>query len=104
MWFNWDRPNKAYDLEGFSQDSGVKSGGKSDFLVDDVDRLLVTRLNDLMIAENHESDSEKEDDEDEEVRIDICMQILSLKFENFSENSYFFIYRRKPRSMKTMNS
>lgn len=59
MWFNWERPQKQYDLDGFAEESGIKN---DQILVDEADKLLITRLNELRITEHNDSDSEHDEE------------------------------------------
>ncbi|CAD5235252.1 unnamed protein product [Bursaphelenchus xylophilus] len=66
LWMNWERKPKQYQVD--LPHGGHSSNKKfEDIFSQETDRLLVTRLNDLKIAENRGSDSEEDaDSEDEE--------------------------------------
>ncbi|KAI6190736.1 RNA polymerase II subunit B1 CTD phosphatase RPAP2-like protein [Aphelenchoides bicaudatus] len=67
LWFNLNRRQKQYSLELDSSQRNQKLQRRpEDIFVDETDRLLLTRLNELKITDRVDSASENEDEFDED--------------------------------------
>lgn len=71
LWFNLDRKPKDYslNLQASSKNANQQRRVEQIF-VDETDRLLLTRLNEMKIADNEES-GDSADDADEDVSFSI---------------------------------
>lgn len=70
LWFNWDRPPRSYTVQFTAAERQPRS--VDDILMAETDRLLVTRLNDLKIADHNDSGSGSEDEEEQTVSLPPC--------------------------------
>jgi hypothetical protein len=93
LWFNLDRPQKKYSLKVDSNGSAQRPRRPEDIFVEETDKLLLTQLNKMRIADNAESASENEAEE----------EVSALKLLFTSSIFRTKILRRKSTRMRMIN-